>query len=86
MSVQHGFSSTTKTVDVLSNPQFCGESGLRTIFVILLTQGQARDITMYSLVPSEGEVLLPPGSRFRVISMLPQVSERLLLIRGRPSL
>ena len=66
----HGFCSTTKTIEVLSNPLFCGKTGPRTIFTIQLTQGQAREITRYSLVPSEGEVLLPPGCRFIVQSVL----------------
>jgi hypothetical protein len=52
------------------NAMCCGQVGKRTIFTIFLTQGQARDITRYSLVSSEGEVLLPPGSRFRVISVM----------------
>lgn len=68
----HGFCSTTKSMEVLSNPQFCGTTGKRTIFNITLTQGQARDITRYSLVGTEDEVLLPPGCRFIVESILPQ--------------
>lgn len=68
----HGFCSTTKSMGVLSNPQFCGETGKRTIFAIQLTQGQAREITRYSMVASEDEVLLPPGCRFQVIAVLPQ--------------
>ena len=40
----HGFCSTTKSAEVLSNPQFCGDSGKRTIFAIQLTQGQVRTI------------------------------------------
>ena len=40
--------------------RFCGDTGKRTIFAIKLTQGQAREITRYSLVASEDEVLLPP--------------------------
>jgi hypothetical protein len=47
-------------------------AGKRTIFTIKLTQGQARDITRYSLVAAEDEVLLPPGCRFRVVGVLPQ--------------
>eukprot|EP01043_Picozoa_sp_COSAG02_P065198 COSAG02_NODE_9764_length_2117_cov_1.835481_1_plen_556_part_01 len=70
--VWHGFCSTTKSIEVLSNPMFCGDSGSRTIFQITLTQGQAREITQYSLVASEDEVLLPPGCRFKVESVLPQ--------------
>ena len=38
----------------------------RTFFIIALTQGQARDITRYSLLSDEDEVLLPPGCMFRV--------------------
>ena len=40
----HGFCSTTKSAEVLSNPQFCGDSGKRTIFAITLTQGQVRSL------------------------------------------
>ena len=46
----HGFCSTTKSIEVLSNDMFCGETGPRTFFIITLTQNQARDITRYSLV------------------------------------
>lgn len=65
----HGPASCTKTLDVLENPQFCGTDGPRTQFIIQLTQLQARDITAYSFF-KEDEVLLPPGCRFRVQSML----------------
>ena len=81
----HGFCSTTKTIEVLSNPLFCGETGSRTIFVIQLTQGQAREITRYSLVPCEGEVLLPPGCRFVVRSVLPQGELTIIQIEELPS-
>eukprot|EP01047_Picozoa_sp_COSAG01_P071427 COSAG01_NODE_11080_length_2011_cov_2.835774_1_plen_490_part_10 len=81
----HGFSSTTKTIDVLSNPMFCGDTGTRTIFAIRLTQGQARDITRYSLMPAEAEVLLPPGCRFRVQSVLPQGELTIIQIEELPS-
>jgi hypothetical protein len=68
----HGFCSTTKSAKVLENPLFCGEVGKRTIFAIQLTQGQAREISRYSLVESEDEILLPPGCKFEVQSVLPQ--------------
>jgi hypothetical protein len=68
----HGFCSTTKSAKVLENPLFCGEVGKRTIFAIQLTQGQAREISRYSLVQSEDEILLPPGCKFEVQSVLPQ--------------
>ena len=57
--------------------------GKRTIFAINLTQGQARDITRYSLVPSEGEVLLPPGCRFRVISIM-DAGQGLVIVQVPP--
>jgi hypothetical protein len=66
----HGFCSTTKSAAVLQNPQFFGKQGKRTIFAIQLTQSQGREITRYSLMPKEDEILLPPGCRFEVISVL----------------
>ena len=83
--VWHGFCSTTKSAEVLSNPLFLGETGKRTIFAIKLTQGQAREITRYSLVASEDEVLLPPGCRFEVESVLPQGDLTLVQMRELPS-
>ena len=44
----------------------CTAGRPRTFFIIALTQGQARDITRYSLLSDEDEVLLPPGCMFRV--------------------
>ena len=67
----HGFVSTTKNIEVLSNAMFLGQTGTRTIFSIRLTQGQARDITRYSLLPAEDEVMVPPGCRFVVCAVLP---------------
>ena len=67
----HGPSSCTKRISALGNPEFLGTCGPRTQFIIQLTQGQARDITRYSLIPTEEEVLLPPGCRFRVEDVLP---------------
>ena len=64
---------------VLSKPQFCGQNGKRTFYIIKLTQGQARDITNYSLLPKESEVLLPPGCCFRVESVAPQGSDLTLV-------
>ena len=81
----HGFCSTTKSAEVLSREEFCGQSGKRTIFAIKLTQGQAREITRYSLVASEDEVLLPPGCRFEVESVLPQGDLTIIQMRELPS-
>jgi hypothetical protein len=63
------FSSCTCDLSVEQSEQFCGSSGVRTLFTIELTSGRARLITQYSLVPSEAEVLLPPNSRFKVKGM-----------------
>ena len=71
----HGFCSATKSIKVLESPMFCGQTGPRTFFIINLTQGQARDITRYSMMPGEDEVLLPPGCTFRVTSVLAQGPE-----------
>jgi hypothetical protein len=75
----YGFTSTTKDMEVLSKPNFCGQKGKRTFYIIQLTQGQARDITNYSLLPKESEVLLPPGCCFRVKSVAPQGSDLTLV-------
>ena len=83
--VWHGFCSTTKSIGVLSNPMFCGKVGKRTIFQITLTQGQAREITRYSLVAAEDEVLLPPGCRFKVESVLPQGDLTIIQMTELPS-
>ena len=76
----HGFASRTKSMGVLMNPQLCGPKGARTIFVIALTQGQAREITRYSLNAHEDEVLLPPGCRFRVMDTAP-MDDGLLIVQ-----
>ncbi len=62
------FSSCTCDIQVEQSEQFCGSTGTRTLFSIELTTGRARVITKFSLVPSEAEVLLPPNSRFKVVS------------------
>jgi len=49
---------------------FLGPSGDRTFFMITHTSKRARDISRISLVPGEDEVILPPNSRFDVVSVL----------------
>ena len=49
---------------------FLGKSGSRTIFNIELTSGRARGVAGLSMIPSEAEVILPPNSRFTVVSKL----------------
>jgi hypothetical protein len=65
-----GCSSTTTSLEVLQTEQFCGMEGDRTIFTIELTQGQAKDITRYSLIPGEREVLLPFCTTLKVKSCM----------------
>jgi len=65
------FSSTTKELSTLQNPQFFGTSGKRTIFNIQLRRGS--DIARYSMFQgqeSEAEVLIFPGTKFRVVDSL----------------
>jgi hypothetical protein len=61
------FSSTAATVKVQNS--FLGQAGVRTLFTIELTTDRAREIHLYSDYPDEKEVLLPPNSRFVVVSV-----------------
>jgi hypothetical protein len=56
--------SAIKTQEVV-----LGRTGDRTLFVVTLTQGRARSIADVSMMPGEGEVLLPPGTRATVDSV-----------------
>ena len=58
------FTSCTLNESLLNDPQFCGTTGDRTIFVIKTSSG--RNITRYSMMPGEDEVLLPCGLQFEV--------------------
>jgi hypothetical protein len=49
---------------------FLGKSGSRTIFAVELTSGRARGVAGLSMIPSGAEVILPPNSRFTVVSKL----------------
>jgi len=62
------FTSTTKRLNVLENPQFLGKSGLRTIFMIQVQSGV--DVSPYSIYGEEVEVLLYPGTKLKVNSTL----------------
>eukprot|EP00928_Gymnodinium_smaydae_P087288 TRINITY_DN71567_c0_g1_i1.p1 TRINITY_DN71567_c0_g1~~TRINITY_DN71567_c0_g1_i1.p1 ORF type:complete len:469 (+),score=126.74 TRINITY_DN71567_c0_g1_i1:36-1409(+) len=65
------FSSTTKELSKLTNPMFLGAKGTRTIFNIQVLSGS--DITRYSIFQgpeSEAEVLLYPGTKFRVVDQM----------------
>jgi hypothetical protein len=63
-----GFSSTTKSSDVLMSPAFFGVSGNRTLFMLDCISGV--DVSPYSDYP-EDEVLLSPGAKFIVEQVMP---------------
>ena len=65
------FSSTTKQLQTLTNPQFLGTSGVRTVFLIEIVHGV--DLQRYSAfqgVASEAEVLLYPGTKLKVVGSM----------------
>ena len=65
------FSSTTKELSTLQNPTFLGISGVRTVFMIEILHGV--DLQRYSAfqgVASEKEVLLYPGTKFKVVDAM----------------
>ena len=58
-----GFSSCTNSVDVIEH--FVGKSGVRTLFNIECISGKA--IRAHSFYKKESEILLMPGTYFRVV-------------------
>jgi hypothetical protein len=58
-----GFSSCTESVEVME--QFIGKSGVRTLFTIECINGKS--IRAHSFYKKENEILLLPGSYFRVV-------------------
>jgi hypothetical protein len=65
-----GFSSCTKSLDVLADERFLGKNGTRTLFNIECYSGKS--IQNYSFYPEEQEVLLPPARQFQVMGSLNQ--------------
>ena len=63
-----GFSSCTKSVDVLQAKEFLGKTGTRTMFNIECHSG--RDIAQHSFFQTEKEVLLLPARQFQVVGSL----------------
>jgi len=61
-----GFSSCTKTMNVLKSDHFLGNSGIRTFFIIECVNG--KDIRRHSYYQKEEEVLLLPATYFQVLS------------------
>jgi hypothetical protein len=72
------FSSCTRKIAVLSNPMFLGSAGERTIFQVLTRH--AIDVSPFSAVQSEAEVLLPAGIVLRVTGVLPKDASGLTII------
>jgi len=65
------FSSTSKELSTLQNPQFLGTSGVRTVFNIQVRRGV--DVVRYSIFQggaSEAEVLLYPGTKLKVVDAM----------------
>jgi hypothetical protein len=65
------FSSTTKQLETLTNPQFLGKKGVRTVFMIEVRTGV--DIERFSAFQdeaSEAEVLLYPGTKLHVVGSI----------------
>lgn len=61
------FSSSSVSRDVLADPLFLGTSGKRTLFTIKVST--ARDIRAYSWKAKENELLILPGTPFKVASV-----------------
>ena len=61
-------SSTTSDVSVLSNSMFLGESGNRTI--VQIHTSQAVDVTAFTAIKGEAELLLPPGVALLITGVL----------------
>jgi len=61
------FTSTSKNVSTLLNPMFLGTSGTRTQFMIEAFSGI--DVQRFSMLDSEAEVLLFPGTQLEVIDV-----------------
>ena len=61
------FTSASKNVSTPLDPMFCGTSGTRTQFMIEAVSGI--DIAHFSMVDSEAEVLLFPGTKLEVVDV-----------------
>ena len=72
------FTSTTSQIAVLSNPQFLGSTGDRTIFQVHTSFGV--DVRDFSAMSGEHELLLPPAIALRITGILPKSSDGLTII------
>eukprot|EP01103_Thecamoeba_quadrilineata_P021328 TRINITY_DN9767_c0_g1_i1.p1 TRINITY_DN9767_c0_g1~~TRINITY_DN9767_c0_g1_i1.p1 ORF type:complete len:435 (+),score=-0.25 TRINITY_DN9767_c0_g1_i1:447-1751(+) len=77
------FGSSTASIDVLNSDQFLGITGDRTMFNIATVT--ARDISGYSAIQTERELLLLPGSVFIVEGVL-ELSKELYVIQLKESI
>jgi len=62
-------SSSTESISVLENQQFCGTSGFRIFFTINAKNGKqlsGKNIKMYSAIGKEEEILFNPGCLFSI--------------------
>jgi len=64
------FGSTTNSIGVLTNDMFLGDKSERTMFII--STQTVRDISRYSAISTEKELLLVPGTVLIVDSILCQ--------------
>jgi len=63
-----GFSSTTENLEILNSNQFLGNSGNRIIFSFTCKKG--KNIKSFSAISTEEEILILPGTIFKVIGIL----------------
>ncbi|CAF1065692.1 unnamed protein product [Rotaria magnacalcarata] len=64
-----GFSSCTTTITTLEADSFFGKTETRTLFSIECETG--RSIQSYSAYKNENEILIPAGTQFTVVAVLP---------------
>jgi hypothetical protein len=71
-----GFSSCTNNMNILQSELFLGKTNVRTMFTIECHNG--KDICKHSYFASEDEILLLPGTQFKIISSLDQGDLKLI--------
>uniref|UniRef100_A0A6B2L407 NAD(P)(+)--arginine ADP-ribosyltransferase n=1 Tax=Arcella intermedia TaxID=1963864 RepID=A0A6B2L407_9EUKA len=80
--VWNPFSSTTTHLEVIQN--FLGEEE-STIFTLESTTS-GRSISQFSAMPTEAEILIPPGTRFEIISILSLGKVKIIQMKQIPTL
>jgi hypothetical protein len=79
--VWFALSSLTDKIDTLSNPQFLGKNGKRTMFHI--STRNAVNIKDFSAIPSECEWLLLPGMALTITGVSNELGEDLTVVSAR---